>query len=90
MKKLILISALLFVLNGCSEKEAYEQSLGLVKAIENSGKTDGAYWLEQNVMGTWVKEVLIFGYIDNYQGCLDFVETNEQKYGGTYQCVPIK
>ena len=85
MKKLILIS--IFFIFGCSEQTAYEQNQSLVKTIENSGKTEDTFWLEQNVLGTWAKEVLVFGYIDNYEGCVDFIEINETKYGGSYRCV---
>ena len=85
MKKFALIS--LFLIIGCSEQSGYEQNLDLVKTIEGSGKTKGSYWLEQNVMGEWAKEALVFGYVDNYEGCLDFIEINETKYGGTYRCV---
>ena len=81
MKKLFLL-ILMFGFVGCSEQSAYESNLSLVKTIENSGQTQSAFWLEQNTMGTWAKEVLVFGYIDNYAGCLDFVEVNVQKYGG--------
>ena len=77
----------IFFLASCSEQSAYEQNLDLVKTIESSGKTKGAFWLEQYTMGEWVKEVLVFGYMDNYEGCLDFIEINEKKYGGTYRCV---
>lgn len=79
----------LFLIVGCSDKSAYEQNLDLVSTIEASNKTEGAFWLEQNVMGTWAKEVLVFGYMDNYEGCLDFIEINVQKYGGTYRCVEV-
>ena len=87
MKKLFLISVI-FIFS-CSKQTEYEQSLDLVRTIEASNKTKGSFWLEQNVMGTWTKEVLIFGYIDNYEGCLDFIEINVQKYGGTYRCVAV-
>lgn len=85
MKKFAILS--LFLIVGCSEQSAYEQNLDLVKTIESSGKTKGAFWLEQYTMGEWAKEVLVFGYVDNYEGCLDFIEINETKYGGTYRCV---
>tara|TARA_B110000003_G_C16187042_1_gene353771 strand:- start:14 stop:280 length:267 start_codon:yes stop_codon:yes gene_type:complete len=87
MKKFIFISV--FFIVSCSEQTEYEQNLDLVKIIETSNKTKGAFWLEQNVMGTWAKEVLVFGYMDNYEGCLDFIEINVQKYGGTYRCVEV-
>lgn len=87
MKKFILISV--FFIVSCSEQSVYEQNLDLVSTIETSNKTEGAFWLEQNVMGTWAKEVLVFGYMDNYEGCLDFIEINVKKYGGTYRCVEV-
>tara|TARA_B100001057_G_scaffold206716_1_gene207492 strand:- start:518 stop:784 length:267 start_codon:yes stop_codon:yes gene_type:complete len=87
MKKFILIS--IFFIVSCSEQSEYEQNLDLVSTIEASNKTEGAFWLEQNVMGTWAKEVLVFGYMDNYEGCLDFIEINIKKYGGTYRCVEV-
>lgn len=97
MKKLLLSLALIGVLVvilvwliGGVGQTAYERNLSLVKDIENSGNAKGGYWLEQNVMGTWAKEVLVFGYIDNYEGCLDFIEINVQKYGGTYRCTEIE
>jgi len=84
----LLILALLVV--SCAEQSAYDKSLSLVQDIENSSYVKGNVWLEQNVMGTWAKEVLVFGYIDNYEGCLDFIEINVKKYGGTYRCIVIE
>ena len=89
MKKLLAL-ILLTALVGCSEQSAYDRNLSLIDDIENSSYVKGNVWLEQNINGTWAKEVLVFGYIDNYEGCLDFIEINVQKYGGTYRCTEIE
>ena len=97
MKKLLLTLALIGVLVviliwliGDVGQTAYDRNLSLVKDIENSGNAKGGYWLEQKSMGVWAKEVLIFGYIDNYSACADFVQANYKKYGGTYRCTEIE
>ena len=88
MKCFFLIISLFVI--GCAEQSAYDRNLSLIDDIENSSYVKGNVWLEQNINGTWAKEVLVFGYIDNYEGCLDFIEINVQKYGGTYRCKVIE
>lgn len=82
----ILIS--IFLILGCAEESSYERYESLIKTIETSGKTEGAYWLEQkHLFWPWAKDVLVFGYTDNYGACLDFIEINVQKYKGKFRCV---
>ena len=85
----LLVILVLFVAS-CAEQTAYERNLSLVNDIETSSYVKGNVWLEQNVNGTWAKEALVFGYIDNFEGCLDFIEINIQKYGGSYRCKVIE
>ena len=89
MKKLLLLS--LVIVFGCSEYESngYELNQDLVEIIKESDKTEGDFWLEQKGMYEWGKSVLFFGYIDNYQACLDFIEMDKKKYEGNTRCVPV-
>ena len=87
MKKLLLLS--LVIVFSCSEQSAYDRGLDLVKIIEASDRTEGFYWLEQKGINEWGKNILFFGYIDNYQACLDFIDMEKKKYEGSYRCVPV-
>lgn len=47
-------------------------------------------WLEKkSAFGPWDKVALIFGYADDYEGCVDVIEALVQKYPAAhYRCVP--
>ncbi len=48
-----------------------------------------AAWLELfNAMGEWERVALIYGYWDDYEGCMDIRNALTAKFERQYRCVP--
>ena len=89
---LILIVFLGFGLVGCSEPTALEKEVELSNAVKKTDFAEGAYWLEMlSVFGDeWQKTILVFGYYDDLEVCMDLKRKWEAEYDRTYRCVPVK
>ena len=89
---LFLIFFLIFGLVSCSEATTLEKEKELSKAVYKTDYAEGAYWLE--ILSTygneWDKTILVFGYYDDLEVCMDLKRKWEAEYDRTYRCVPVK
>ena len=88
----VLIFLLGFGLFACTEPTALEKEVQLLKAVEKTDYAEGAYWLEMlSTFGDeWQKTILVFGYYDDLEVCMDLKTKWEAEYDRTYRCVPVK
>ena len=91
-KSLIQLTTLTFIFVACSEATTLEKEKELSKAVYQTDYAEGAYWLE--ILSTfgneWDKTILVFGYYDDLEVCMDLKRKWEAEYDRTYRCVPVK
>lgn len=91
MRKRLLISLAIgaAVFSACNTYEAEVNRLDTFAGLGQIGSSPD-FWMEKlNFMGEWEKTLLVFGYGDDYQACLDLVNAWTAKYpGDTYRCTP--
>ena len=91
MKNILLI-LIVFGIVSCSERSVLEKEIQLTKAIEKTDFAEGSYWLEMlssNGM-EWDKTILVFGYYDDLEVCMDLKRKWSAEYNRTYRCVAVK
>jgi hypothetical protein len=91
MRNLLIIPVLVFtgILSSCTDYEADVKRLGGFARLGQVGSSPD-FWMEKfNLAGEWEKTMLVFGYADDRQACLDLVSAWAAKYPlDTYRCSP--
>lgn len=91
LQKLTVI-ILSFALIGCGEPTVLQKEKQLDKAVKRTDYAEDSYWLEMLSSNgyEWDKTILVFGYIDDLEVCMDLKRKWEAEWGRTYRCVPVK
>jgi len=89
--KNILLTLIVFGVVGCGEKSVLEKEIQLVEAVEKTDYAKGSYWLEMLSSNgvEWDKTILVFGYYDDLEVCMDLKRKWSAEYGRTYRCVAV-
>jgi hypothetical protein len=83
---------LVFIVLLVSACDPYKAEVSRLDAFAGLGKIGSSpdFWMEKfNFAGEWEKTILVFGYADDYQACLDLVAAWTAKYPlDSYRCTP--
>ena len=90
--KNILLTLMVFGIFGCGESSVLEKEIQLTKAVEKTDYAEGSYWLEMLSSNgvEWDKTILVFGYYDDLEVCMDLKRKWSAEYSRTYRCVAVK
>jgi len=92
MKNILLTLLLPLLLVSCGEKSVLEKEVQLTKAVTKTDYAEGSYWLEMLSSNgvEWDKTILVFGYYDDLEVCMDLKRKWSAEYGRTYRCVAVQ